>query len=145
MILRQFLPDDWSVIQQHQYPNLSETEIREMISQWNTCQHDSRYFEMLAIENDCNIVGFVSLFEQDDSSVSEGIEIYGPYRRQGFACMAVTELIQRAKHLGFTTVTAQVRQDNTASLALHEKLGFQIIDSVTNNRGYLVYALSKKL
>ena len=145
MILRQFSFSDWPVIHQYQSPNLSETEIKAIISQWSTHQYDGRYFEMLAIEVDGDVVGYVSLFEQEDGIVSEGVEIYLPYRRLGYAYSAVTILLQRAHSDGLKTVTAQIRQDNVASLKLHKKLGFETTGSFTNKRGHLVYALSKDL
>ena len=145
MLLRPFTFEDWLIIAKYQYPDSSEEEIRGMILQWNTRQYDGQYFEMLAIENDGNIVGYVSLLDRNDGVVSEGVEIYPPYRRQGFAYNAVTMALQYAKELGFQAVSAQVRQNNAASIALHKKLGFQITDSFCNGRGHLVYTLTMKL
>ena len=116
-----------------------------MITQWNTCQYNGRYFEMLAVEADGSIVGYVSLFDQGNRTASEGVEIYLPYRRKGFAFSALKQLGDHAKHLGYDTMTAQIRQDNIASIALHEKLGFAITGSFTNKRGNPVYSLSLAL
>ena len=145
MILRPFTFTDWPTIAKYQYPDSSEEEIKNMILQWNTRQYEGRYFEMFAIENDGCIVGFVSLLDQNDGVVSEGVEIYLPYRRQGFAYHAVAMSLQYAKARGFKVVSVQVRQDNIASLALHKKLGFLITDSFCNKRGHWVYAHSMKL
>ena len=124
---------------------MSEAEIKYMIQQWNTSRFDGRYFEMLAIISDSSIVGYTSLLDQGNCIASEGVEIYTPYRRQGFAYTALTQLFQRAKQLGYHTITAQIRQNNTASLALHEKLGFEITGQFTNKRGNPVYSLSLTL
>ena len=145
MILRPFSSNDWPVLSENQYPGMQEKDIQSFITQWNTRQHDGKYFEMLAIDVDGRIVGYVSLYAQDDSSVSEGVEICTPFRRQGFACTAVSLLLQYAKDLGFQTVTAQIRQDNVASLALHDKLGFQIVDSFINKRGNPIHSLVRSL
>lgn len=145
MLLRSFTSDDWVVIQQYQYPNFSRFEIEKMISNWNLKEYDGKYFEMFAIVDAINIVGYVSLLEQENGYVSEGVEIFTPYKRQGFAYSAVLQLLQHAKEKGYRTVTAQVRQDNIASLALHNKLGFTILSDFTNKRGHLVYSLSREI
>ena len=145
MILRPFTFGDCPVILKYQYPDSSAEEIKEMILQWNTRQYDGRYFEMLAIENDGDIVGYVSVFALSDNAVSEGIEIYAPYRRKGFASTAIAMLFRYVKALGYATVTGQVRQDNAASIALHKKCGFQITNSFCNRRGHLVFTFAIEL
>ena len=145
MILRAFTVDDLPVISRYQYRDTSVEEIKKMILQWDTRQYCGRYFEMLAIEKNGCVVGYVSVMEQSDSSVSEGVEIYAPYRRQGLAYNAVTLLLEHIKLLGYSSVFAQVRQDNAASIALHHKLGFQITDSFSNPKGNLVYEFSIEL
>ena len=145
MTLRSFVIDDCKTISQYQYPGMPEEDIRKMVGQWNENQFDNRYFAQFAIDIDGQIVGYVSLFEQPDGTISEGVEIYPPFRRQGFASKALTLLIQRAKGLGYTTMVAQIRQDNIPSLALHKKMGFAITDQFTNKRGKPVCSLSLAL
>ena len=145
MYLRSFIPDDWQTISRHQYSGMSEDQVKILISQWNTKQYSGQYFEQLAIIVDKQVVGYVSLMDQADGIVSEGVEIYTPYRRRGFAYQALTLLIQYARDLGYRTITAQIRQDNAASLSLHEKLGFIITDHFINKRGNPVFTLSLSL
>ena len=145
MILRPFSSSDWPILSQYQCPDMTEEEIKSLIAQWNTCQYDGKHFDMLAIDVDGKIAGYVSLFAQDDGSVSEGVEVYSPFRRQGVAYEAITQLLQYASNLGYTTITAQIRQDNVASLALHDKLGFLIADSFINKRGNPVHFLMRTL
>lgn len=116
-----------------------------LIAQWDTKQYAGQYFEQLAMISDEQIVGYVSLFGQSDHIASEGVEVYAPYRRKGFAYEALVMLIHHAKNLGYRTMIAQIRQDNHASLALHEKLGFVITGQFTNKRGNPVYTLSLSL
>ena len=145
MILRQFVVDDWQVISQHQHPGLTEEQAKMLIAQWDTKQYGGQYFEQLAIVSGEQIVGYVSILGQSDSIVSEGVEVYTPYRCRGFAHQALTALTQHAKDLGYHTMTAQIRQDNIASLALHKKLGFVITNHFINKRGNPVYTLSLSL
>lgn len=143
--LRPFSEADLQSISQYQYPTLPKADIKALIAQWNKRQYDGKFFEMLAVVWDGNVVGYTSLLAQEYGCVSEGIEIYVPFRRQGYALAALKELMEYASSLGYRTVTAQIRQDNAASLALHEKLGFQIVDRFINKRGKAVFSLSRPL
>ena len=139
VILRPFLYNDWPVLKQHQYPGMSEEEIKKLISDFNSCIYQSRQVQVLAVESNGALVGYVSLYEQENDAASEGVEIFPPYRRQGFAFEALQQLFAQTF---YRTITAQIRKDNTASLALHSKLGFQIVDEFVNRRGHPVYLLS---
>ena len=139
--LRPFTPDDWLVLAQYQYPGMTESDAKKLISEFNTGTFQGHRCETLAVDNGSCIVGFVSLLAQEDVSASEGVEIYPPYRRRGYACEAVTALLKRAEVLGYQAVTAQIRQDNAASLALHKKLGFVVTADFINKRGNPVYSL----
>ena len=143
LTLRPFHPDDWPVLAHHQHPGMSETEIKNLISEFKASTHNGHRFQMLAIENGGALVGYVSLLELEDGVGSEGVEIYPPYRRQGFAFSAIRQLLEQVQ--GYHTITAQIRQDNHASLALHQKLGFQIDSAFVNKRGHPVYSLSLAL
>lgn len=143
--LRPFASHDWPVLSAHQYPGMPEAEARSLIDQWNTKSYNGLFFEMLAIDCDGRIVGYVSLFAQADGSVSEGVEVYPPFRQQGHAFAAVTQLLEHAGSLGYQRITAQIRQDNAPSLALHKKLGFRITGEFVNKRGNPVYSLEKSL
>lgn len=143
LILRPFHPDNWPVLAQYQYPEMSEAEIKALISEFNSGSYNGRRFQMLAAENDGILVGSVSLFEQEPGIASEGVEIYPPYRRQGYAYAALKLLWEQSQ--GYHTITAQIRKDNTASLALHRKLGFEIVNEFVNRRGHPVYSLSLTL
>ena len=131
MILRPFVPDDWPVLSLHLYPAMPETGL-----------YDGKRFEQLAIEVSGLVVGYVSLLEQTEGIVSEGIEIIPDQRRKGAASQALRLLLPYARDLGYHTMIAQVRQDNVASLALHKKLGFQISEQFVNKRGNPVYTVS---
>lgn len=145
VILLPFGPEDWPVLSEFQYPGMPEPDARNLIANFGAGTYQGRYSETLAVEAEGRIVGFVSLYEQEDGTVSEGIEIYPPYRRQGYARAALTALLQHAKAQGFQTVTAQVRQDNTASVALHQKLAFQVTGSFVNKRGKPVFTFAKTI
>ena len=141
--LRPFVLEDWQTISLFQYPNLSETDIKHLISDFNSGFSNGRRIEMLAVEADGMLVGYVSLLDLGNGIASEGVEIYPPYRRRGYAFSALKMLLEQSSD--YRMVTAQIRQDNSASLALHEKLGFTVTDSFTNRRGHPVYSLALSL
>ena len=107
--------------------------------------HEGRYYEQFAIRvNNC-LVGTVSLFGQEDGTVSDGVDVFPPFCRCGFATRALLLLMQVAKERGFCVQTAQIRTDNAASIALHGKLGFKPGAVWINRRGHEVRTWRKEL
>ncbi|MBO4676121.1 MAG: GNAT family N-acetyltransferase [Oscillospiraceae bacterium] len=123
--IRHFSLGDAEAIRAGQYPDLREDEIRSMIRKWNSGSYHGRFFEMFAVLHDGEIVGAVSLYEHSKSIASIGAEIYPAFRRMGFAYAANLLLLDRAKQLGYRIIQNQVGTDNTASIRLNEKLGFE--------------------
>ena len=136
--LRSFTQNDWAVLVEYQYPAMSEEDAKSLISEFNSGTSQGRRVQMLAVEHEGILVGYVSLYEQGNGTASEGVEIYPPYRRQGFAFAALQQLFAQTT---YHTITAQIRKNNAASLALHSKLGFQPVDEFVNRRGHPVYSL----
>ena len=64
---------------------------------------------------------------------SIGIEIFPGERRNGFAAEAMTLLCKKASGLGYEIIVDEIRADNTASLKLHEKLGFESSNHIYRN------------
>lgn len=143
--LRPFTRDDVPVIKNGQYPTLDEQEILSMIDEWSTKQYNGGYFEMLAVVDGGVIVGSVSLYSRHEGIVSHGVDIFPEHRRRGYGAAAVTLALEYAKSLGYKVVTAQVRKDNAASVALHAKLGFSLDHEYVNAKGNAVFFCIKPL
>jgi len=105
-----------------------------MFAQWAQKEFAGKYFEMFAIVKDREIVGSISLFQHSRSVVSCGPEVFEAYRRQGIGAEAMLLAMDKAKNLGYKVMSQQVRQNNTASIALHEKLGFETDEYIYRNR-----------
>lgn len=116
-------------------------ELQPMLKESMARQHEGRYYEQFAIVADECMVGLASLYAHVDGTVSEGIEIFGTFRRCGFAAKAIMLLKDRARQEGYRVLTAQVRTDNDASLALHERAGFTVGRTFVNKRGHEVHAM----
>ena len=143
LILRPFVQADWPVLVHYQYPSMTEAQATQLIADYNSGFYNGRKILMLGIESNNTLVGYVSLLDLGDGTASEGVEVYPPYRRQGLAYAALRQLLEQPT--GYHAITAQIRKDNIASLALHKKLMFQITGEFVNRRGHDVYSLSLTL
>lgn len=144
--LRNFDKNDIYILQNLKYGDISHNKIEKMINDWNTKENDGKYFEMFAVVSNYAIVGSVSLYHHSESVVSCGAEIFKDFRRKNFAYFAVSEMFKIAKEKGYIMATGQVRTDNTASLALCRKLGFESdYYEYINKKGNKVYIFMKSL
>ena len=143
--LRSFHPCDWQVITKYQYPDMGQTDAVKLIAEFNAPTYQGKVHKLLAITDKDQVVGYVSFIEAESRVASIGVEVYAPFRRQGYAYAAISQLLTIANACGYNTATGQVRKDNTASLALCRKLGFTIISEGISKRGKPVYNLSKSI
>ena len=132
--LRHFGKEDAKFIHNSMYPDMAMADISDMIDEWNSLLYQGHYFEMFAVISGGQIVGSVSLREQSRSIVSAGIDILDSERGKGLGSEAFSLLIQHASGNGYRIILDQVRKDNTASIRLHEKLGFESDGYVYRNR-----------
>ena len=107
--------------------------------------HEGRYYEQFSIRSDDCMCGLASLYQHDDQTVSDGIELYPPFRGCGLAAAALKKLAGIAQEQGYRRMIAQVRTDNAASLALHTGAGFTIVRTYVNRRGNEVHEMEKNL
>ena len=145
VMLRNFSESDAILIQKMMYFELSEEFIRTLVKKWNTKQHEDRYYEMFGIFDDERFVGNVSLYQHTSISVSAGIEIFKEYRQLGYGSQAVSQALDLARKKCYHFSITQVRTNNTASIALHKKLGFEIDHTYINRKGNEVFCFTKSL
>ena len=104
---------------------MSLYEIKELLAKWQEKKFKDKYFEMFAVIKDKEIVGMISLYQHSKNVISCGPEIFASYRKQGIAGEAMLLAMEIAKNKGYKLVSQQIRVNNTASIALHNKLGFE--------------------
>ena len=143
LILDALTEADLSVIAHYQHTVLEA--LLPMLAAARARLHEGRDYEPFAVRYDGCLVGVVSLFEQPDGTVCDGVDAFPPYRRQGHAFRALNLLTEVARARGFTVQTAQIRTDNAASIALHRKLGFTSGEPWTNRKGSEVRTWRKEL
>ena len=118
------------------YARMSIKEQRRMVQESLDKCHCGAYFELLAISDGDQIVGLMSLF---------GPEIKKRFRAQGYGFQAETLALQYAWQMGYSIASAAVREDNAASIALHEKLGFAVTAHRISRHGNPVRVYEKHL
>lgn len=120
-------------------------ELQPMLAASLAKTHEGRYYEQFVIRADGCAVGTVSLFEHEDGTVSDGVDVFPTFQRCGYAHQALTLLMDIAKGRGFCVMTAQVRNNNGPSIGLHRKLGVVPGESWINRHGNEVRTWRKDL
>ena len=132
--LRNFMDEDTIEFQQKRNVNMSMNEIKDLFAKWQEKEFEGKYFEMFAVIKDDEIVGMISLYKHSESVISCGPEIFECYRKQGIAEEAMMLAMDIAKAKGYKLVSQQIRLDNTASISLHNKLGFETDGYIYKNK-----------
>ena len=134
MLLRNFKDEDAMEYLQKQSRDMSLEEAKSLIAKWQEKEFAGKYFEMFAVVKDAEIVGMISLYQHSKSVVSCGPETFEPFRRQGIAGEAMMLAMEMAKNKGYKLVSQQIRVNNIASIALHNRLGFETDGYIYKNR-----------
>lgn len=92
-------------------------------------KHNDRYPVLIATINN-QTVGWASLspFRERPAyagTTESSVYIHKDFQRQGIAKQLMVELIERANKLGYRTILAGAEASQTASIKLHESLGFR--------------------
>lgn len=132
--LRNFTNADAKEFQQKQATTMSLDELKAMFAQWGSKNYAGKYFEMFAVVKDGEIVGSISLYQLSKSVVSCGPEVFEAYRKQGIGSEAMLLAMDIAKNMGYKLVSQQIGRNNAASIALHEKLGFETDEYIYRNK-----------
>lgn len=127
------------------YAEMPADDKRRMVQESREKIHDGAYFELLAVSDDDRIVGFMNLYARSAHIISIGPEIKRRFRGQGYGCRAEMLALNYALQMGFTLAAANVREDNAASIALHEKLGFEVAAHCLSRHGNPVRVYVKAL
>ena len=123
--IRPFHEYDVDVLHQYYAPEMSESEILDMIHDWETGSYKGKLFEMFAVLNDQEVVGLISLYEHSSSVAGIGPQIFVDKRRQGYAAEAMRLMEAYARKKGYRILKQQVSTENLPSIALHGSLGYE--------------------
>lgn len=134
ILLRNFTESDAIEFHQKQSANISLDEVKKLIVKWQEKEFAGKYFEMFAVVKGTEIVGMISLYQHSPSVISCGPEIFESYREQRIATEAMMLAMKIAKNKGYKLMSQQIRVNNTASIALHNKLGFETDGYIYKNK-----------
>jgi len=132
--LRNFTDNDALEMQQKSCVNMSLNEVKALLAKWQEKEVEGKYFETFAVIKDKEIVGIISLYQHSENVISCGPETFECYRKQGIAGEAMIHAMEIAKSKGYKLVLQQIRVNNTASISLHKKLGFETDEYVYKNK-----------
>lgn len=113
--------------------NTATFDLREKTpEEWNVWYdaHQEKNYRLLVCEQDNVVTGYASLSayrekEAYASTLELSVYIHQDYRRRGIATALMKEMIRLAKEdESVHTLISVITGDNTASIELHEKMGF---------------------
>ncbi|MBQ2986057.1 MAG: GNAT family N-acetyltransferase [Tyzzerella sp.] len=141
--LRNFAEADALDLQRNKYRHKTISEVQDMIREMNRKCYNDKYFEMFAVVHKGSIVGMISLYEHSKWVVSCGPEIFASECRKGYGYEALLRTLLIAREKGYKIAVAQIRTDNIASIALHEKARFEMEHEYVNSKGNAVYFMMR--
>ena len=142
--LSSMAPSDAALLRDLPYDAMLTERKQQMLEASAAKTYNGSRFELLAVLDGTCCVGVIN-FCGSGQTASCAPDIKPQFRRQGFGEAAMLQALEYAKTLGYTTAVAQVRQDNTASIALHRKLGFAVASEFINSKGNPVVAFEKAI
>ncbi len=117
------------------YADMASSKKAEMITASEKEKYNCKFFKFLLIEADGETVGCINILGHSKSVVSIAPEIKVKYRGKGYAKQAKLKAIEYVKTLGFQIEYAGIREENLASIRLHESLGFEYVQDFYSSRG----------
>ncbi len=127
------------------YGTMSFEQRQNMIKESINQIHNNSYFEMLSVYQDNIVIGFMNLYAHSKHIISCGPEIKESYKNKGYGFQAEVKALDYAKEKGYTIAVGGVDDNNIASIALHEKLGFEMDRKYINGQGRTIRVYIKAL
>ena len=127
--------DDLDCFNDTEYSALTEEKRKELVEHSKNSQHQGKYFKFYLIIYQERIVGFLNVCDLSRSAFSIAPEIKKEFRRKGFCEIALTIAFNIQKLRGKKLAIASIREDNVASIKLHEKLGFELVKDYYSKSG----------
>ena len=128
-----------------EYGSMPLEERKRLIDESINQNHNGSYFEFLVVYQDDTVFGFMNLFAHSAHIISCGPEIKEAFRKKGLGFLAEAMALDYAKKNGYTIAVGGVDDHNTASIALHEKLGFEMDRKYQNKQGRWIRLYIKAL
>ncbi len=89
--------------------------------------------KLIVCTDESGVIGWARLFpwKQRGFDVVEDLVYVDPvHQGRGIGRTLLTELIKEAQGLGYRTIVATIATDNRSGLALHSRLGFEVVGTI---------------
>lgn len=91
------------------------------------------------------IVGFIILSEKADGTLCLGEAVREEFKCKGIASKAFELAKEQAKNKGISVIVSSCSAENTASINLHKKLGFNLMETNINKAGNKMHRWEMKI
>ena len=118
-----------------EYQNLTLARKKELISNSITGVCDGKFFKFYLLKDNDKTVGVFNFYEQSKSVISICPNIKEEYRKNGYATKGLILAHAVAKEKGYSVALQTVREENLASIGLHQKLGFELVKKCKTQNG----------
>lgn len=134
MLIRQMTPSDWEQVSEIYSEGIAtgfatfETNVPKYVH-WDSSHTDH---SRLVAEDNGTILGWVALSPVSSRCVYGGVGEVSVYisaqsRGRGIGQLLMEHLIEKSEKAGFWTLQSGIFPENTASIRLHEKMGFRYL------------------
>jgi len=123
---------NWAVNQTFATIDSEPLDTEEAAAWWEA--HGKRS-KLIVCTDESGLIGWARLFpwKQRGFDVVEDLVYVDPvHQGRGIGRALLTELIKEATGLGYRTIVATIATDNRSGLALHSRLGFEVVGTIKN-------------
>jgi L-amino acid N-acyltransferase YncA len=123
---------NWAVNQTFATIDSEPLDTEEAAAWWEA--HGKRS-KLIVCTDESGLIGWARLFpwKQRGFDVVEDLVYVDPvHQGRGIGRALLTELIKEATGLGYRTIVATIATDNRSGLALHSRLGFEVVGTLKN-------------
>ncbi len=121
---------NWAVNQTFATIDSEPLDTEEAAHWWEA--HGKRS-KLIVSTDESGVIGWARLFpwKQRGFDVVEDLVYVDPvHQGRGIGRALLTELIKEARGLGYRTIVATIATDNRSGLALHSRLGFEVVGTI---------------
>jgi phosphinothricin acetyltransferase len=123
---------NWAVNQTFATIDSEPLDTEEAAAWWEA---HGKHSKLIVCTDESGLIGWARLFpwKQRGFDVVEDLVYVDPvHQGRGIGRALLTELIKEAQGLGYRTIVATIATDNRSGLALHSRLGFEVVGTIKN-------------
>ena len=123
---------NWAVNQTFATIDSEPLDAEEAAAWWEA---HGRRSKLIVCTDESGLIGWARLFpwKQRGFDIVEDLVYVDPvHQGRGIGRALLTELIKEAQGLGYRTIVATIATDNRSGLALHSRLGFEVVGTIKN-------------